>query len=100
LVRRFEKVRAGQPYLSNDLAMQVALVHTPACQNPLADLTPRELQTLALLAEGKPYGRIAEGINVSYKTVVNVSSQLKQKLDARNLPELIRTAVQLLSATS
>jgi hypothetical protein len=32
--------------------------------------------------------------------VVNVSSQLKQKLDARNLPELIRTAVQLLSATS
>ncbi len=100
LLEAFEKVRAGQPYLSNDLAMQVALVHTPARQNPLADLTPRELQTLALLAEGKPYGRIAEEINVSYKTVVNVSSQLKQKLDARNLPELIRTAVQLLSATS
>ena len=100
LLDAFEKVRAGQPYLSNDLAMQVALVHTPARQNPLAELTPRELQTLALLAEGKPYGRIAEEINVSYKTVVNVSSQLKQKLDARNLPELIRTAVQLLSATS
>ena len=100
LLEAFEKVRAGQPYLSNDLAMQVALVHTPARQNPLAELTPRELQTLALLAEGKPYGRIAAEINVSYKTVVNVSSQLKQKLDARNLPELIRTAVQLLSATS
>ena len=100
LLEAFEKVRGGQPYLSNDLAMQVALVHTPARQNPLAELTPRELQTLALLAEGKPYGRIAEEINVSYKTVVNVSSQLKQKLDARNLPELIRTAVQLLSATS
>ena len=100
LLDAFEKVRAGKPYLSNDLAMQVALVHTPAHQNPLAELTPRELQTLALLAEGKPYGRIAEEINVSYKTVVNVSSQLKQKLDVRNLPELIRTAVQLLSATS
>jgi len=100
LLEAFEKVRADKPYLSNDLAMQVALVHTPARQNPLAELTPRELQTLALLAEGKPYGRIAEEINVSYKTVVNVSSQLKQKLDARNLPELIRTAVQLLSATS
>ncbi len=100
LLEAFEKVRGGQPYLSNDLAMQVALAHSPARQNPLAELTPRELQTLALLAEGKPYGRIAEEINVSYKTVVNVSSQLKQKLDARNLPELIRTAVQLLSATS
>ena len=95
----FEKVRGGAPYLSNELAMQVALAHTPARQNPLAELTPRELQTLSLLAEGKPYGRIAEELNVSYKTVVNVSSQLKQKLDARTLPELIRTAMRLLPAT-
>jgi len=100
LIKAFEKVRAGTPYLSGDMAMQVALVHTPARQNPLADLTPRELQTLALLAEGKPYGRIAEELNVSYKTVVNVCSQLKQKLDACNLPELIRSAVQLLSTPS
>jgi len=93
-------VRDGKPYLTSDLAMQVALVRTPARQSPLAELTPRELQTLSLLAEGKPYGRIAEELNVSYKTVVNVSSQLKQKLDAHNLPELIRTAVHLLAATS
>ena len=64
--------------------------------NPLAELTPRELQTLSLLAKGKPYGHIAEELNVSYKTVVNVSSQLKHKLEVRNLPELIRAAVQLL----
>jgi two-component system, NarL family, invasion response regulator UvrY len=100
LMRAFEQVQAGTPYLSADLAMQVALAHTAARQNPLAELTPRELQTLSLLAKGKPYGSIAEELNVSYKTVVNVSSQLKQKLDARNLPELIRVAVQLLSATS
>jgi two-component system, NarL family, invasion response regulator UvrY len=97
LLKAFEKVRAGTPYLSNDLAMQVALVHAGQRQNPLAELTPRELQTLSLLAEGKPYGRIAEELSVSYKTVVNVCSQLKQKLDVRNLPELIRSAVQLLS---
>ncbi len=100
LMEAFQKVRAGTPYLSNDLAMQVALVHASARQNPLADLTPRELQTLSLLAEGKAYGRIAEELHVSYKTVVNVCSQLKQKLESRNLPELIRTAVQLLSAPS
>ena len=93
-------MRAGTPYLSNDLAMQVALVHASARQNRLADLTPRELQTLSLLAEGKAYGRIAEELHVSYKTVVNVCSQLKQKLESRNLPELIRTAVHLLSAAS
>ena len=94
LKKAFEQVRSGTPYLSNDIAMQVALVRTGVRANPLADLTPRELQTLSLLAEGKPYGRIAEELNVSYKTVVNTCSQLKQKLNVKNLPELIRAAVQ------
>jgi DNA-binding NarL/FixJ family response regulator len=97
LLAAFEKVRAGTPYLSGEMAMQVALVRTGVRRNPLDDLTARELETLSLLAEGKPYGQIAEQLKVSYKTVVNVASQLKQKLDARNLPELIRVAVQLLS---
>lgn len=100
LMKAFDQVRSGTPYLSNDLAMQVALVRTGVRPNPLADLTPRELQTLSLLAEGKPYGRIAEELNVSYKTVVNACSQLKQKLNAKNLPELIRLAVQLVAAES
>jgi two-component system invasion response regulator UvrY len=52
------------------------------------------------LAAGKPYGRIAEELNVSYKTVANACSQLKQKLNAKNLPELIRVAVQLMSTES
>jgi two-component system, NarL family, invasion response regulator UvrY len=99
ITEAFQKVRSGRRYLSDDLAMQVAFANTPGQQSPLAELTPRELQTLSLLAEGKPYTRIAEELNVSYKTVVNLSSQLKQKLDADNLPELIRTAVQLLSTT-
>jgi two-component system, NarL family, invasion response regulator UvrY len=98
LMKAFRQVLAGTPYLSNDLAMQVALVRTGLRTNPLADLTPRELQTLSLLAQGKPYGRIAEELNVSYKTVVNACTQLKQKLNARNLPELIRLAVRLASA--
>ena len=98
LMKAFDQVRTGTPYLSNDLAMQVALVRTGVRANPLADLTPRELQMLSLLAEGKPYGRIADELNVSYKTVVNACSQLKQKLNAKNLPELIRVAVHLVSA--
>jgi DNA-binding NarL/FixJ family response regulator len=100
ITEAFQQVRAGRRYLSDDLAMQVAFANTPGQQSPLAELTPRELQTLSLLAEGKPYTRIAEELNVSYKTVVNLSSQLKQKLDAENLPELIRAAVQLLSTAS
>jgi DNA-binding NarL/FixJ family response regulator len=97
-IEAFKKVRAGTRYLSDDLALQVAFANAPGAQNPLAGLTPRELQTLSLLAEGKSYNRIADDLKLSYKTVVNVSSQLKEKLNADNLPDLIRIAVQLLSA--
>ena len=51
------------------------------------------------LGRGQALRSHRRGLNVSYKTVVNLSAQLKQKLDARNLPELIRTAVQLVSAS-
>src|SRR5262245_62216919 len=67
LMKAFEQVRAGTPYLSSDLAMQVALVRTGVQRDRLAELTPRELQTLSLLAQGKPYGRIADELNVSYR---------------------------------
>lgn len=97
LMKAFETVQSGAPYLDHELALQVAMVRTSARRNLLAELTPRELQALSLLSEGKPYSRIAEELGVSYKTVVNVCSQLKQKLGAGNLPGLIRTAVQLLA---
>jgi len=95
LVDAFNRVRAGKPYLSNDIATQVALSGAGGRRDPLAELTPRELQTLGLLAEGKSYGRIADDLGVSYKTVVNTCAQLRQKLGARNLPDLVRLAVQL-----
>ena len=57
--------------------------------NPLRRMTVRELQTLALLAEGKPYGVIAENLHVSYKTVANTCTQIKAKLGVRTLPELM-----------
>ncbi len=97
LMNAFDKVRRGTPCLSGDLAMQVALVRTGVRRDPLRELTPRELETLTLLAKGRTYGQIADEISVSYKTVVNVCSQLKQKLDVANLPQLIRVAVQLLT---
>ena len=99
LVRAFEQVMAGTPYLSGELAMKVALARTGLKRNPLNDLTPRQLQTLTLLAMGKPYGQIASELNLSYKTVANVCSELKHKLAAKNLPDLIRIAVQLVPST-
>ena len=98
LMKAFDQVRSGKPYLSKDLAMRVAFLRTGAGLNPLVDLTPRESQMLSLLAKGKTYSSIAEELGVSYKTVVNACLHLKRKLGAKKLPELIRVAARLLSA--
>jgi DNA-binding NarL/FixJ family response regulator len=95
LVRALASVQAGRPYLSRDLAMQVALAGSAREKDPLAALTPREQETLALLAQGKSYSLIAAELAISYKTVVNICYQLRQKLEVRTLPELIRLAVEL-----
>lgn len=95
----FEAVRRNKPYLGHEMAMQVAMLGSTANHNPMAEVTSRELQTLALLAEGKPYAQIATDLGVSYKTVVNTSAQLKSKLGARTLPELIKLAVRYVSSS-
>jgi hypothetical protein len=42
-------------------------------------------------------GEIAAELSLSYKTVANVCSELRRKLAAKNLPDLIRIAVQLVA---
>jgi DNA-binding NarL/FixJ family response regulator len=100
LMKAFEQVRSGTPYLSEDLAMRVALLRSGVGLNPPVELTPRQSQILSLLAKGKTYSSIAEELGVSYKTVVNTCLHLKRRLGAKNLPELIRAAVRLLPAES
>lgn len=96
----FRKVRDGQSYLSHDLASDVVFSRLREKANRLERLTPRELQTLTLVAEGKPYGEIADELKVSYKTVANICTQLKTKLGAGTRPELMRIAIQFLPETA
>jgi DNA-binding CsgD family transcriptional regulator len=63
-------------------------------------MTVRQLQILAIVAEGKPYSVIAENLNVSYKTVCNTCTQLKAKLGVRTLRELMLIAIQHLPPTA
>ncbi|MGV1013509.1 MAG: response regulator [Methyloceanibacter sp.] len=90
----FKTVRDGKFYLSHDLAADVAFNQAREKANPIRNLSLRELQALALLAEGKPYGVIAQHLGVSYKTVANVCTQLKAKFGVHTLPELMRVAIQ------
>ncbi|HEX3342184.1 MAG TPA: response regulator transcription factor [Pseudolabrys sp.] len=97
LAKAIKQVLIGEEYLGGNLAKKIAFAEVGSQRGPLAELTARELQTLSLLAEGKTYGSIAADLDVSYKTIVNTCWQLRQKLEAKTLPELVRTAVQLLA---
>lgn len=93
LFEAFERVRSGQPYLDRRLATEVAMLRTDPKRTPETQLTPRELQILQRLAQGKSYGTIASDLSVSYKTVTNACSLMRQKLGVRTLAELIHVAV-------
>jgi two-component system invasion response regulator UvrY len=63
-------------------------------QNPLAKLTSREIEILRLLGSGKSLSEIAWMIHVSYKTIANTSSLMRQKLGVRSSAELVRLAIE------
>jgi DNA-binding CsgD family transcriptional regulator len=62
--------------------------------SPASQMTPRELEILQLLARGDKIVEVAEALGISYKTVADTTSLLKQKLGARSHSDLIRIAVE------
>lgn len=57
-------------------------------------LTPRERETLQLLAEGRKTREIAGDLNVSVKTVETHRKNIMDKLDVRSIAELTRYAIR------
>jgi two-component system, NarL family, invasion response regulator UvrY len=96
LLKAIRKVQSGHRYLSHSLAIEVAVSRAPSRPRPFPDLTSREWDVLTLLAKGNSLSRIAQELDVSYKTVLNISWQLKKKLHVDNLPALVQRAVLLL----
>jgi len=91
----FDTVRQGKPYLPPDMAARVAFLNRPSGGSDRDRLTDRELEILGLLAAGRSYAEIAEGLSISYKTVANACSSLKVKLAAKTLSDLVAKAVRI-----
>jgi two-component system invasion response regulator UvrY len=92
-VEAVRRVANGGVYLHPEMARQIAFLRSGANASRLADLSPRELEILRLLAAGKTMAEIAHILSVSYKTVANNCTQLRQKLGARSAMELMRIAL-------
>jgi two-component system, NarL family, invasion response regulator UvrY len=91
-----EAVRAvadGGLYLHPEMARQIAFLRAGANATGISSLSPREVEILRLLAAGRTMAQIADLLDVSYKTIANNCTQLKQKLGARSAMDLMRIAL-------
>lgn len=62
--------------------------------SPLQNLSAREREILQLVAEGKSSAEIGRMLNLSRKTVETYRSRLMAKLDVKNIPALVKFAIQ------
>ncbi len=95
LVKAIRKVAAGERFITPRLAEAVAFAGASARANPAAHLTARELEILRMLGRGDKIAEIASTLDISYKTVANSTSLLKQRLGARSHSDLVRLAIEL-----
>jgi DNA-binding NarL/FixJ family response regulator len=84
-VADLHRVMAGEVVL--DPVVVAAMIELPRPGDPLAELTPRQREVLALMAEGRSNASIAEQLVVTEKAVVRHVSNVYAKLGIRDSPD-------------
>jgi len=83
-------IAAGGTFVTPALAQKlaVAAAHEAQQEDKIKQLTPREFDIFCLLAKGATTRDAAEHLRLSYKTVCNNSTNIKEKLGIKTLSEL------------
>ncbi len=93
LVEAVRLVAAGKLYISHEMAQELAAQMIPGKENPLEALSAREFEVFQLLVGGHSLQEISRRLYLSYKTVANYQSSIRQKLDVSNTAQVIRVAL-------
>ena len=94
LVAAVKRVSEGGRYVESEIASELAFSQL-ANEDPLQQLTTREIEILRLLGDGNSLTEIAQATGVAYKTVANTCSIIKSKLGVERTADLIRVAIEL-----
>jgi DNA-binding NarL/FixJ family response regulator len=96
LLRAVDSVAKGQPFLSPSVTRLIIgqLAKTKAQERSPADISPRELEVLKLLALGQSNKEIATALGLSAKTVDAHRSNIMRKLNFRTYSDLIQFAIR------
>ena len=99
VILAIEQVVNGQVYFSEQVKDRLVIDKKPSTRSSntktrLSSLSPRELEVLGYIAQGKSTKQVASVMNISAKTVESHTTKLMNKLDLHNRVELTRFAIR------
>ncbi|NRA59707.1 MAG: UvrY/SirA/GacA family response regulator transcription factor [Psychrobium sp.] len=95
MINAIRQVKAGQRYLSPEIAQQMALSQfKPSQDNPFQALSERELQIMMMITSGQKVTDISEQLSLSPKTVNSYRYRLFSKLEVNGDVELTHLAIR------
>ncbi|CAM3675040.1 UvrY/SirA/GacA family response regulator transcription factor [Xenorhabdus thuongxuanensis] len=95
MINAIRAVYAGQRYISPDIAQQMALNQlSPLKENPLDELSERELQIMTMITQGRKVNEISALLNLSPKTVNSYRYRMFSKLNIKGDVELTHMAIR------
>jgi DNA-binding NarL/FixJ family response regulator len=99
VVNAVRAVHSGHHYLSQKLSDRLIddylhQINSSGEKDPLARLSPREIEVMQLVVEGKSSAEIAAALSLSVKTVETYRSRTFHKLEINDLPSLVKFAIQ------
>ena len=95
LIQAITEVASGLTYLSSGVSQAVVEAYLTKDElAPQVSLTPRELQVLQLVAEGKTTKEVASTLGVSFKTAESHRTRIMEKLDIHETAGLVRYAIR------
>jgi two-component system invasion response regulator UvrY len=93
LIEAVQAVHAGGTFLDPRIGQRRAVERLVAA-DPLRALSPKELEVMRLLAQGRAVAEIAAALRLSPKTIANYQTQIRDKLELRSAAELVHLAAR------
>ena len=95
LLEAVDKIFKGNRFIGRKVAEHLAIDLMNESNKPLEKLSPREFEVFRQLALGHTLSAIALSLNISYKTVANIQTTIRQKLELKTAANLVHLAIQL-----
>lgn len=96
LLNAIDKIRQGMIYVSPLLSSDLVDLYVQGRRHaePSDSLSPREIQIIKMIAEGKSSKEIAETLFLSFRTIQNHRTKIMKKLNLKKNTDLVRYAIR------